>query len=149
MTIVCLHCNTEMPDISSFCPSCGEPVASEGPSPEIHLVSGDRMIAALVYVLLIPAVIVLRMPSYRNQRFVRFHAWQSVFVSAAAAATALILRLVFAILAHLPLGSLFAWLAIIVASVGWVVLWLVLLVKALQGEWFELPVVGEIAKKRA
>jgi uncharacterized membrane protein len=34
-----------------------------------------------------------------------------------------------------------------VAVLGWGILWLVLLVKALQGQSFRLPVIGSLAEK--
>ena len=51
-------------------------------------------------------------------------------------------------LALIPvIGFLLAWLALTVASMGWVILWLVLVVKALQGATFKLPVIGSLAEK--
>jgi uncharacterized membrane protein len=34
-----------------------------------------------------------------------------------------------------------------VTSLGWVILWLVLVVKALQGTTFKLPLIGNLAEK--
>jgi uncharacterized membrane protein len=45
------------------------------------------------------------------------------------------------------LGYLLAWLLLAVMLLGWVILWFVLLVKALQGETFRLPWIGTLAEK--
>lgn len=67
----------------------------------------------------------------KNSRFVRFHAWQSVL-------TFLPIFLMFWLL---PLWFL-AWPLV-------VAVWLLLMYKAFQGERFKLPVVGDIADRRA
>jgi uncharacterized membrane protein len=56
--------------------------------------------------------------------------------------------ILYSVLVLIPvLGFLLAWLAIAVGVLGWVILWLVLLVKALQGEAFRLPLIGNLAAK--
>jgi uncharacterized membrane protein len=44
-------------------------------------------------------------------------------------------------------GYLLAWLSSAVLLLGWFILWLVLLTKALQGETFKLPWIGNLAEK--
>jgi len=46
------------------------------------------------------------------------------------------------------LGHLISWLAYMVVSLGFFVIWVVLIVKALQGEMFKLPWVGDFAKQK-
>ena len=46
-------------------------------------------------------------------------------------------------------GYLLAWLLIAVIVLGWGILWLVLLVKAFQGETFKLPLIGALAQRQA
>jgi uncharacterized membrane protein len=67
----------------------------------------------------------------RKSRFVRFHAWQSV----------LTFLPVFLALWFLPLWFLFWPVS--------VALWIVLMIKAFRGERFKLPVIGDIADRRA
>jgi uncharacterized membrane protein len=58
------------------------------------------------------------------------------------------MRLLYSLLSLIPvLGYLLAWLASAVLLLGWVILWSVLLVKALQGETFKLPWIGSLAEK--
>jgi uncharacterized membrane protein len=66
--------------------------------------------------------------------FVRFHAMQSIVVFGA-----------LTILSFLPV---LGWLLSPILMVLGFVLWLVLIYKAYQGEEFELPVVGQFARKQ-
>jgi uncharacterized membrane protein len=91
-----------------------------------------NLAAALSYVLgWITGIVFLLI---EKDRFVRFHALQSI--------------LVFGILTVLTLVPLVGW---ILSPVIWIVgfvLWLVLIYKAYEGEEFKLPWVGEFAKKQ-
>jgi uncharacterized membrane protein len=75
----------------------------------------------------------------KENRFVRFHALQSVLAFGG-------ITLVWLLLNAVPiLGFIFGVLVIIPASA---ILWLVLMFKAYQGEEFKLPVVGQIAEEK-
>jgi uncharacterized membrane protein len=75
----------------------------------------------------------------KENRFVRFHALQSVLAFGA-------ITLLWVLLNAVPLlGFIFGVLVIIPASA---ILWLVLMFKAYQGEEFRLPIVGPIAAER-
>jgi uncharacterized membrane protein len=104
--------------------------------------SADRAIAALAYFTFVAGTVILLLPAFRKQRFIRFHAWQSVllwglfFVLTIAA---LFLSNVAAAMAFLLFG--------ILASLAMLFLWIVLTVKAWQGERFELPLFGTLAER--
>ena len=75
----------------------------------------------------------------KQNKFVRFHAMQSIITFGALIAIQWMISL-------LPfLGLLVSGLI----SILEVVLWVVLMVKAYQGETFKLPVVGELAEKNS
>ena len=100
----------------------------------------DRFVAALTYLVLVPAIVLLFLPGYRRNRFVRFHAWQSVFLWG--------LFLVFSIVALLVsnvAAAMYLLLAGILVSLAMFFLWIVLSLKAWQGEFFELPLLGALA----
>ena len=40
----------------------------------------ERAIAALAYLTFVAGAVILLLPEFRNNRFVRFHAWQSVLL---------------------------------------------------------------------
>ena len=78
----------------------------------------------------------------------RFHSFQSIFLAAATIVAAIAMRILYSVLALIPgLGYLLAWLTSTVALLAWVILWILLLVKALQGETFRLPWIGTLAEK--
>ena len=108
----------------------------------------DNLLAALAYITFVPAVLFVLIAPLRRNRFVRFHSFQSIFLTVATIVVAIAMRILYAVLTVIPaIGYLLAWLALAVVSLGWVILWLVLVVKALQGATFKLPVVGRLAEK--
>jgi uncharacterized membrane protein len=96
---------------------------------------------ALAYLLVLPAILFLLVDPFKRNRFIRFHAWQSILVAVAT-------LLVFGILLATT-GRVVMIFAAIIVAIGWFILWLVLLVKALQGELFELPWIGPLAQRLA
>lgn len=67
-----------------------------------------------------------------------------------AIAAGAVLRIAGVLLALVPsFGPLLVLLASMLVGLGLFVIWLVLVVKALQGEMFKLPVVGSYAEKQA
>lgn len=107
-----------------------------------------NIFGALAYVTFIPAIIFLLVERFKQDRFVRFHSFQSIFLMVAGIAIGIIMSVVFSVLSLIPrLGPLLAWLAVVVCSIGWVILWMVLLIKALQGEFFKLPWIGGWAER--
>ncbi|HXW90478.1 MAG TPA: hypothetical protein VEK33_08010 [Terriglobales bacterium] len=137
-----------MPESAAFCPGCGRhmmaaPDRGDPPGP-----FRNNLAAALSYVSFVPAVIFLRLQSYNRNRLVRFHALQSIFLAITAVLAAIVLRILFALLSLIPrLGYLFAWLAVLVAVLAAVTVWLVVMIKALQGERFKLPGIGSLAER--
>jgi uncharacterized membrane protein len=74
-----------------------------------------------------------------ENRFVRFHALQSTIVFGALSVVVLLLQ-------SIPLlGMLLTVFLVIPASA---LLWLLLMYKAYQGEYFKLPVAGDMAEQR-
>ena len=59
------------------------------------------------------------------------------------------LRVVGFLLFFIPvLGHLLVWLVSMVVGLAFFMVWAVLVVKALQGEMFKLPVVGDFAERQ-
>ncbi len=130
----CPHCGTSMPANSAFCPACGW---SMRPIP-----AADRAAAAASYFTFIAGAVILLMPAFRNRRFVRFHAWQSIWlwgVFFVFTGAALVLSNIAAAMLFLLFG--------ILASLAMFFLWIVLSIKAWEGERFELPLFGELAAR--
>jgi uncharacterized membrane protein len=72
----------------------------------------------------------------KENRFVRFHAMQSIITFGALSALSMVLSFI-------P----FFWILMPIVGVLQLVLWVILMVKAYQGDQFKLPVVGDIAEK--
>ncbi|MFC1704546.1 DUF4870 domain-containing protein [Candidatus Omnitrophota bacterium] len=73
----------------------------------------------------------------RKNKFVRFHALQSIIV----------FGFLFGLGIILPFIPLMGWFLIPIVWITSLILWVILMVKAYQGELFKLPVVGDIAEK--
>jgi uncharacterized membrane protein len=146
--MICPNCASEMPDISVFCPSCGRSVSAEA---ELQAEApSDALMGALAYFAVLPAILFLVIPAIKGRRFVRFHAWQSIFFVVATGIVLLALRLLFWLLSIVPiLGFLTAWLSAGLGFLAIVVLWAVLVTKAAQGQAFELPWIGPVAARLA
>lgn len=93
-------------------------------------------------------LIFLLIEPYKNEKTVRFHAFQSIFFAAALIAVYIVLFIVGIILGVIHLGILMIplWLVI---GVGVMVAWVVLMVKAYNNQIFKLPVIGDLAAKQA
>jgi uncharacterized membrane protein len=143
----------------AFCPTCGTQIAdgatcpkcAGGSGPDVSTVAttapglADNVAGALAYLTIIPAIVFLVIEPFNKKRFVRFHAFQSIFFFAAWIAIDISL----AIIGHIPfLGWAVLFLWPLVSLVLFVIL-LILALKAYQGQMFKLPVIGDIAEQQA
>ncbi len=78
-----------------------------------------------------------------DNKFVRFHAVQSIVVFGAVNAVCLILW----IFCLIPFVWIFFLVVNYIVGVFALILWIVLMIKAYQGEKYKLPVAGDIAEK--
>ena len=84
----------------------------------------------------------------KENRFVRFHAAQSIVVSIAMIALSIAFSLLGGVLAFIPiLGWIVALLLSLVLGFGSFVLWLFLMWQAFQGKEWEAPIVGAYARR--
>jgi uncharacterized membrane protein len=139
----CATCGTQIAD-GSTCPKC-----TTGAAPGATVSAGagltDNVAGALAYVTIIPAILFLVLEPFNRKRFVRFHAFQCLFF--ALAWTVLWIGLSF--IAHIPF---LGWATVLIwplVSLAGFVVWLILVVKAYQGQMFKLPVIGDAAEKQA
>jgi uncharacterized membrane protein len=135
----------------AFCPTCGTQIADGAACPKCAGGAGpgttavtpvaagitDNLAGALAYVTIIPAIVFLLIEPFNKKRFVRFHAFQSIFFSVAWIVIAIGLSFGF-----IPFLSTLVRLAFFVV-------WLILVIKAYQGQMFKLPVIGDIAAQQA
>ena len=110
----------------------------------------ENIAGALAYLTFLPAIVFLILKPYRSNRYLRFHSLQCLFLCAALIVIAIAIKVVGLVLLVIPvLGRLLVALMTIVVGLAAVVVWLVLIVKALQGEPFKLPLLGELAEQFA
>jgi uncharacterized membrane protein len=82
----------------------------------------------------------------KENNFVRFHAMQSIIWSAGFT----VLFIACAVLSNIPvIGWLFWIIGYPIVGIAYFVSWILLMIKAYQGERYHFPVVGEMAEKHA
>jgi uncharacterized membrane protein len=139
-----------MPDVASYCPGCGRAMA---PVERVRGTVGalpETLAGALAYFTIVPAILFLSGEPYNQNRYVRFHSFQCLGVSLVALIVGALLRVVGFVVFFIPMfGPLLVWLVSGVVILAFFVIWAVLVVKALQGELFKLPVVGDFAERQA
>ncbi|HTR23282.1 MAG TPA: DUF4870 domain-containing protein [Terriglobales bacterium] len=105
----------------------------------------DNVAGMLAYFTFIPAIVFLVLEPYNKSRFIRFHAFQCIFVSVALFA----LGVALGIISMIPFLGLITIPLHFVIWLGAFALWIILVLKAYQGQMFKLPVVGDMAEKQA
>jgi uncharacterized membrane protein len=149
MPITCPDCAATMPDTAAFCPSCGRATHTPERAHGVVGILPETLAGALAY-FLVPAIVFLLVEPYKKNRFVRFHSFQCIGVWLAAVVMGAVLRILGLLLFVIPvLGHLLVWLVSMVVILAFIMIWIVLVLKALLGEMFKLPVVGEFAEKQA
>ncbi len=156
----CKKCGTETSGDAAFCGSCGAPISSTAQNapppvpPQSQQASGSmtpNVAATLSYVLgFITGIIFLVLDPYKNDRFVRFHAFQSILFSAALIVFWILWSgIVWTILG----GVLFMWAILnmisMLVSLAAFVVWILLMYKAYNNDRFMIPFIGDIADRQA
>lgn len=90
----------------------------------------DENIAALVAVLFFPITSIIFYFIEKDSKFVKFHALQSAIFGVP-------IFILSVVLSCIGIGVILGLLQMVV--------WIILMIKTYQGEWFELPVIGKIA----
>ena len=75
----------------------------------------------------------------KDNKFVRFHAMQSILVFGSLFVLSIVLQFVLFIL----------WPLAVILNIAGIALWVILMVKAYQGEYFKFPIAGDIAEKKS
>ena len=141
----------------AFCPTCGTQIAEgaacpkcagAAPSGSTTTAGGgltDNMAGALAYVTIIPAIVFLVLEPYSKKRFIRFHSFQCIFFAVAWTVLWIALR----IIVQIPI---LGWATVLLwplVSLAGLIIWIILVMKAYQGQTFKLPVIGDMAEKQA
>ena len=163
MAIFCTNCGTQNADAATFCTNCGKPIAqpttastaggatfasgsTAAPVPPPTAAPGaipnENVMGGIAYLTPIPAVLFLVMEPYNRNKFVRFHAWQEIWL--------FIVRCFFWLaLFWIPgLGLMMIGVRAIVGLLFFIA-WLIAIINAFQGKMFKLPVLGDLAEQQA
>ena len=105
----------------------------------------DDAASGLAYLTFIPAIIFLVVPPYNLSAKVRFHSWQSIFL----AVTWFAVWVVLAFIGFIPFLNLIDVVLFPLLGLGFLILWLVVMINAFNGKRFKVPVIGDLAEKQA
>jgi uncharacterized membrane protein len=151
----CSNCGNQVRDTDLYCGKCGtrQPIASAGfaaappPQAATNPLSSinDRTASLLCYIPVvgwIASIVVLASERFRNQRTVRFHAFQGLYLFVA-------WLLVEWVVAPMFWGIDLAGRRAIIGmfKVGIFATWIFMLIKVSQDQLFKLPLIGELADR--
>jgi len=158
----CANCGAALTDGRGFCGSCGKPVgaasqaaafepqivATSSPATSAGLTSNAA--AALAYILgLITGVAFLVLEPYKRDRFVRFHAMQSILFCAAAIVFSIAMSIVWGILFSISASLIFVVMPLrLVIALGLFLFWLFVMYQAYSHREYRIPIIGAIAAKQ-
>jgi uncharacterized membrane protein len=144
----CQSCGASLAVDQLSCPSCG----SAGKATPASAPMASNVAALLTYVpCIITAIIFLVIEPYKNDRFVRFHAFQSIFFGVAWIAFWVIWDVLAMVLTPLTAGffALISLPVTLLLSLGGLAFWCFLLYKAYNNQVYKVPFIGAIAEKHA
>lgn len=161
MAIFCTSCGTQNADSAVFCSNCGKTIAQPavasapaGPTgtaaptavPAQPVAPGymanENVMGGVAYLTFIPAVIFLLIEPHKHNHFVRFHAWQSIWLC-------MIYFVVRFALFWVPGFGLMMFGMGMLIRLLFFVAWLIAIINAFQGKMFKLPVIGDMAESQA
>jgi len=142
----CSSCGAQIPEGATACPACSRTTAPGGTSAQAAAGGlTDNVAGMLAYFTIIPAIVFLVVEPFNRKPSVRFHSFQCIFFTIGWT----VLWIALSIIAHIPV---LGWLTILIwpliGLLGFII-WIVLILKAYQGQMFKLPIVGDIAAKQA
>jgi uncharacterized membrane protein len=85
----------------------------------------------------------------KDDKEVKFHAWQAIFLGAAAIILSIVLNILGFIFASIAgfLGVLISIIAFVV-NIGIFIIWIVAMIKAYKAEHWLIPVIGNLAEQQ-
>jgi uncharacterized membrane protein len=108
------------------------------PIPSAQSGLSDNVAGALAYVTIIPAIIFLLVEPYNKNSFIKFHAWQSIF-----------LQVALFVVSFINVIPILGQIVFLIIFLGLFVAWIMVVLKALKGERYQLPVIGKYAAQQA
>jgi len=111
----------------------------------------DNLAGALCYLFgFITGILFLVLAPYNQNREIRFHAFQSIFLNIAWVVIWFAVFIVTSVFNHVPfLGLLISGLLHFTIGLGGFILWLYMMFKTYNGEKIVLPILGPMAETQA
>lgn len=144
----CANCGAELAAGANNCAKCGKPAGQSAgggaaAAPATAAAAGglqDNVAGLLAYITIIPAIVFLVMEPYNKSRFIRFHAFQCIFLCVALVAADIVSTFIPVIgwMLLYPLISLAGFILAVIAAL-----------KAYQNQMWKIPVIGDFAEKQA
>jgi uncharacterized membrane protein len=116
----------------------GQPYGQPGGYPPAASGLSDSAAGAIAYITLIPAIVFLVLEPYNQRPFVKFNAFQCLFMYA-----------VMFVVSFLNIIPLIGQIIFLLVCLLMFVLWIICIVNAAQGRVFKLPVIGDYAAQQA
>lgn len=135
----CSSCGTQMADGATVCPGCGKAAAAAATAAPAAGGLQDNVAGMLAYFTIIPAIIFLVLEPYNRNKFIRFHSFQCLFLAAFFFVANIVLNFI-------PILGL---IASMILGIGGFILWIILVIKAYQGQKFKVPFIGDLAEQQA
>jgi uncharacterized membrane protein len=144
----CSKCGAAVADNAAFCPSCGATqgaVATAPPAASTQTGMSENVAGLLCYLLGWVTGLIFFLIDKRP--FVRFHAAQSIVVFGGLHIISVVLRMFFgvSIMAHGWTGLGAGVMLFHLLHLATFILWILLMVKAYQGERFRVPFAADLA----
>lgn len=109
----------------------------------------DNAASALCYVLgFITGILFLVLEPYSKNRAVRFHAFQSIFLSVGLILIRIVLSILFSVVGY-TMGFMLYFGVMSLVGLACIVIWLYMIIVTYQGKKVVLPVIGPIAQQQA
>lgn len=151
----CYECGEVVKKAAVVCVHCGVPLTPmttpmEGQAAQTRTGMEPKLAGALSYLLTWLTGIIFLLTN-KEDNFVRFHAWQAIAFGVSTVIAWFVIFIFFTVVAFIPIiggiiAGILATLVWIVFSIGFLILWIVLMIKAYQGQRFKLPVIGDYAE---
>jgi uncharacterized membrane protein len=141
-----------MQEGAAKCGACGAAAGAPAVAANTSASSGgmaDNMAGALAYIFIV-GVIFLVVEPFNKKRFVRFHAFQSIFFHVALVVLWIawwFVLMIIGLMSHI-LAGLLSLLSLLL-GLGIFVCWIFLIVQAYSNKEFKLPFIGDMAAKQA
>jgi uncharacterized membrane protein len=173
---LCPQCGASSADRALFCQRCGTPVAqgstdevratgtlatravrpedtprvgSRGGSSNEGLPIPENVAGVVAYITIIPAIVFLVLEPFKRNFFVRFHAFQHLFLWIAGFAFSIVVGILSMLMQLIPFMRVLMFPLAGLIGLAWFFLWVLLVVKAYQHEFFKLPFIGDLAEQQA